>query len=420
MMAVAGQIAEETIMNLTRRGLIASTAVTALPVARSRAQSPGIKIGILGDQSGVYRDLSGPIAIACVKLGITDAKAAGVDVPVEIITGDHQNKPDVGANLARQWIDRDGVDMIIDVPNSAVALAVAGVCKELDKAYINSPGATADLTGPQCAPTTIHWTMDTWMLAHSTGGAMVKAGGDSWFFITADYAFGHALERDTADFVTKAGGKVLGNVLAPLGNSDFSSFLIQAQSSGAKVIGLANAGADTVNTIKQAGEFGITAKGTKLAGLLVFVSDVHALGLQTAQGIVVSNTFYWDRDDRTRAFSKRLQPSIGTARAGMGQAGCYAGTLHYLKAVAQMGVAAAKKSGSATVSKMKSIPTDDDCFGPGKIREDGRCLHPVYLYEVKSPAESKYDWDYYKLLATTPADEGFRPLNAGGCPLVHT
>jgi branched-chain amino acid transport system substrate-binding protein len=407
-------------MNLNRRTILgAAAAVATVPVLRARAQSPTIKIGVLGDQSGVYRDLSGPIAIAAVKQAVIDSKAAGRDIAVEILNGDHQNKPDVAAALARQWIQRDGVDMITDVPNSAVALAVAGVCKELDKPFINSPAATADLTGSQCAPTTIHWTMDTWMLAHSTGGAMVKAGGDSWYFITADYAFGHALERDTANFVTQAGGKVLGNVLAPLGNSDFSSFLIQAQASGAKVIGLANAGADTVNSIKQAGEFGITAKGVKLAGLLVFISDVHALGLQTAQGIVVSNTFYWDRDDRTRAFTKRLQPAIGDARAGMGQAGCYAGTFHYLKAVAAMGVAEAKKSGAATVTRMKSMPTEDDCFGAGTIRADGRALHPVYLYEVKTPAESKYAWDYYKLLATTPADEGFRPLQDGGCPLVH-
>jgi branched-chain amino acid transport system substrate-binding protein len=415
-------------MPITRRGLLASSAAAAalpaglttiLSASPARAQSKPIRIGILGDESGVYRDLSGPIAIACVKQAVTDSKAAGRDIAVDFVTGDHQNKADVGAALARQWIERDHVDMIVDVPNSAVALAVAGVCKELDKVYVNSPAATADLTGPQCAPTTVHWTMDTWMLAHSTGGAMVKAGGNTWFFITADYAFGHALERDTSNFVTQAGGKVLGNVLAPLGNSDFSSFLIQAQSSGAKVIGLCNAGADTVNTIKQAGEFGITAKGTKLAGLLVFISDVHSLGLQTAQGIVVSNTFYWDRDDKTRAFTKRLQPAIGDARAGMGQAGCYAGTFHYLKAVAAMGVADATKSGAATVAKMKSMPTDDDCFGPGSIREDGRALHPVYLYEVKKPAESKYAWDYYKLLATTPADQGFRPLKDGGCPMVH-
>ncbi|OYV32437.1 MAG: ABC transporter permease [Rhodospirillales bacterium 20-64-7] len=401
-----------------RRTLLGTAAAT-VPLLRARAQPNSIKIGVLGDQSGVYRELSGPVAIACVKQAVADSKAAGRDIAVEIISGDHQNKPDIGATMAREWIQRDGVDMIIDVPNSAVGLAVAGVCKEMDRVYINSAAATADLTGPQCAPTTIHWTMDTWMLAHSTGGAMVKAGGDSWYFITADYAFGHALERDTANFVKQAGGKVLGNVLAPLGNTDFSSFLIQAQSSGAKVIGLCNAGADTVNTIKQAGEFGITTKGTKLAGLLVFISDVHALGLQTAQGIVVSNTFYWDRDDKTRAFSKRVQPMIGTAKAGMGQAGCYGGTFHYLKAVAAMGVADAKKSGTATVNKMKSMPTDDDCFGKGSIREDGRALHPVYLYEVKKPSESKFPWDYYKQLAITPANEGFRPLKDGGCPLIH-
>jgi len=409
---------------LSRRGLLAGgalAATTALPLLRARAQGAGagpIKIGVLNDQSGVYRDLSGPGSVVCVKQAVTDTKAAGRDVPVEVIFGDHQNKPDVGAALARQWLTRDGVDMIIDVPQSAVGLAVASVCKELDKVYINSASATADLTGSQCAPTTIHWTYDTWMLAHSTGAAMVKAGGESWYFITADYAFGHALERDTANFVTGAGGKVLGNVLAPLANTDFSSYLIQAQASGAKVIGLANAGADTVNSIKQAAEFGITGKGTKIAGLLVFITDVHALGLQAAQGLVVSNTFYWDHDERTRAFTKRVQPGFGDAKPGMSQAGCYGGTFHYLKAVAAMGVADAKKSGAATVAKMKSMPTDDDAFGAGSIREDGRALHPVYLYEVKKPPESKYPWDYYKLLATTPADQGFRPLKDGGCTLV--
>jgi branched-chain amino acid transport system substrate-binding protein len=407
-------------MLIARRGLLASAAVAAtLPALRARAQKPTIKIGVLGDESGMYRDLSGPVAVAAVKQAVADAKAAGIDIAVEVVVGDHQNKPDVGASIARQWIERDHVDMIADTPNSAVALAVASICKELDRAFIDSTAATADLTGSQCAPTTVHWTMDTWMLAHSTGGAMVKAGGESWFFITADYAFGHALERDTSNFVTQAGGKVLGNVNAPLGTSDFSSYLIQAQSSGAKVIGLANAGSDTVNAIKQAGEFGITTKGVKLAGLLVFISDVHALGLETARGIVVSNTFYWDRDDRTRAFTKRLQPMIGDLKPGMGQAGCYAATLHYLKAVAAMGVAEAKRSGAATVARMKAMPTDDDCFGKGLIRADGRCLHPVYLYEVKSPSESKYPWDYYKLLATTPANEGFRPMSAGGCPMIH-
>ncbi|WP_048860622.1 ABC transporter substrate-binding protein, partial [Acidisphaera rubrifaciens] len=339
---------------------------------------------------------------------------------VEVLVGDHQNKPDIGTSIARQWIDEKGVDMITDVPNSAVALAVASVCAEKDKVYINSPAATADLTGSQCKPTTIHWTMDTWMLAHSTGGAMVKAGGDTWFFITADYAFGHALERDTSNFVKGAGGKVLGEVKAPLGTSDFSSFLLQAQTSGAKVIGLCNAGADTVNCIKQAGEFGITASGVKLGGLLVFISDIHALGLATARGLVLTDSFYWDLNDRTRAFSTRLQPKIGDRRAGMGQAGCYGGTMHYLKTVVAMGgAAAAKKSGTATVARMKAMPTDDDAFGPGKIREDGRALHPVYLFEVKTPAESKGPWDYYKLLATTPADEAFRPMADGHCAMVH-
>jgi branched-chain amino acid transport system substrate-binding protein len=308
--------------------------------------------------------------------------------------------------------------MITDVPNSAVALAVAGVCKDMDKVYINSPGATADLTGPQCAPTTIHWTMDTWMLAHSTGGALVKAGGDSWYFITADYAFGHALQRDTTNFVTAAGGKVLGGSAYPFpGTSDFSSYLLQAQASGAKVIGIANAGADTVNSIKQAHEFGITQT---LAGLLVFISDVHGIGLETAKGLVISATFYWDLDDRKRAFSKRLWEKVPNVRAGMGHAGDYSSTLHYLKVAADMGVAQAKADGAATVARMKAMPTDDDCFGKGMIREDGRKIHPCYLFQVKKPSESHGAWDYYKLLATVPADEAFRPMKDGGCPLVKS
>jgi branched-chain amino acid transport system substrate-binding protein len=406
-------------MPISRRGLLATASLAAtMPALRAHAQAPGIKIGVLGDESGVYRDLSGPVAIAAVHQAIEETKAAGRDIPVEVVVGDHQNKPDIGAGIAQQWFERDGVDMIIDVPNSAVALAVAGVCKQRDKVYINSPGAIADLTGSQCAPTTVHWTMDTWMLAHSTGGALVKQGGDTWFFVTADYAFGHALERDTASFVTQAGGKVLGSVSHPLGTSDFSSYLLQAQASGAKVIGFCNAGADAVNAVKQAGEFGVTSKGVKLAGLLMFISDVNALGLPVAHGLVVSNTFYWDHDDRTRAFTKRLIAKTNDVYPGMGQAGCYAGTWHYLKAVAQMGVAEAKKSGAATVTRMKAIPTEDDAFGPGTIREDGRVLHPVYLYEVKTPAESKQPWDYYKLLATTPGDQGFRPLKDGGCPFI--
>ena len=405
---------------MSRRGLLGATAgLAALPLARASAKdSQTIKIGVLGDQSGVYRDLSGPVAVACVRQAIEEF-AGPHGIKVEVLVGDHQNKPDIGTGIVSQWIDRDQVDMVTDCPNSAVALAVANVCHQKDRAFINAPAMIASLTGKQCAPTTVHWAMDTWGLAHSTGGAMVKSGGKSWFFLTADYAFGIALENDTTNFIKQAGGTVLGSVKAPLGTSDFSSYLLQAQSSGAQVIGLANAGADTVNAIKQAGEFGITSKGTKLAGLLVFISDIHALGLKTAHGLVLTDTFYWDGNDRARAFTKRVQPKIGDARPGMGQAGGYAGTLHYLKAVAGMGVAEAKKSGAAVVSKMKSMPTDDDAFGAGSIREDGRGLHPAFLFEVKTPAESKYPWDYYKLLATTPADQAFRPLADGGCPFVH-
>ena len=404
---------------IQRRSLLAATAATALVGSRARAQGASLKIGVLGDESGVYRDLSGPVAIACVRQAIEEMSPHLNGVDIQVVVGDHQNKPDVGASIARQWFDRDGVDMVIDCPNSAVALAVAAVCKEKDKAYINSPGMIADLTGPQCAPTTVHFTMDTWALAHSTGGALVKAGGTSWFFVTADYAFGIALERDTTNFVKQAGGTVVGSVKAPFPTSDFSSFLLQAQSSGAKVIGLCNAGSDTVNSIKQAGEFGLTQAGIKLAGLLVFISDVHALGLQTAQGLNLTESFYWDLNDRTRAFTSRVIKKTDGYHPGMGQAGCYGGAIHYLKAVAAMGVADAKKSGTAVVDRMKSMPTDDDAFGPGSIRQDGRALHPVYLFQVKTPAQSKAPWDYYNLVATTPADQAFRPLNEGGCPMVH-
>ncbi len=404
-------------MVLNRRTLLATAA--AAPLARTaRAQAGMIRIGVLNDQSGVYRDISGPTSVACVRQAVEEFGSKGFQV--EVLTGDHQNKPDIGTTIARQWIDRDGVDTIIGVANSGVALAINGVCREKDRVYINSTGATADLTGSACAPTTIHWTYDTWMLAHSTGAAMVKAGGDTWFFITADYAFGTALERDTTNFVQQAGGKVLGSVRHPFpGNTDFSSFLLQAQASRAKVVGICNAGTDTVNTIKQAAEFGLTRSGVKLAGLLVFLNDIHALGLEAAQGLVLTESFYWDLNDRTRAFTQRVLPKTGGIHPAMSHAGCYAGALHYLKVVADMGVNEAKKSGAATVGRMKAMPTDDDAFGAGTIRADGRKLHPVYLFEVKKPSESKAPWDYYKLIATTPADQAFRPLNEGGCSLVR-
>jgi branched-chain amino acid transport system substrate-binding protein len=409
---------------LNRRSVLAAgAAFGALPLARARAQAANtIKIGVLNDQSGLYRDVNGPGSVACVRQAIADLGLAARGINVEVVVGDHQNRPDVGVNISRQWIDRDGVDMIIDVPTSSVALAVNTVVREKNKVFINSSGATSDLTGAQCSPNTVHWTYDTYMLAKSTGGAMVRAGGDTWFFITADYAFGHALERDTGNFVRAAGGRVLGAVRTPFpGTTDFSSFLVQAQASRAKVIGLANAGGDTINSIKQAAEFGVTRRGVKLAALLMFISDVHSLGLQTAQGLVCTETFYWDLNDRTRAFTQRVLPNMPQGlRPGMAQAGCYSGTLHYLKAVADMGVAAAKADGAAAVTRMKAMPTEDDAFGAGSIRVDGRRLCPAYLLEVKAPSESRGAWDYYKLLQTTAADEAFRPLAEGGCSLVRS
>ena len=406
-------------MNLNRRHLIAAAGAAALP-ARARAQAADntIRIGVLSDMAGPYRDISGPGGVACVRQAIQDFGDHGFKV--EVVAADHQNKPDVASNIARQWFDRDGVDFLAEVVSSAPALAVANIAREKNKVVVVNTGAIADLTGSQCSPNTVHWPHDTWMLAHTTGAAMVKAGGDSWFFITADYAFGHSLERDTMRFVKEQGGQVLGNVRHPFPNNDFSSYLVQAQASRAKVIGLANAGTDLVTCIKQAAEFGITRRGTKIAVLLMFVTDVHSLGLEAAQGLVLAESFYWDLNDRTRAFTNRVKGQMGGLMPTMAHAGCYAGTLHYLKAVASMGVAAAKASGRAAVERMKAMPTDDDCFGIGRIREDGRKIHPAYLFEVKKPEESKHPWDYYKLLQTTPAEEAFRPLAEGGCAFIRT
>ena len=409
-------------MTPTRRSLLVSAAAAATaPRFSAKAQAPAIKIGVLNDMSGPYRDASGPTSAACVRQAVEEFRAAhGGGFEVEVVAADHQNKPDVGSNIARQWIDRDGVDLIVDVGNSAVALAVNGICREKDRAYVNSTAGSTDLTGPQCSPTLVHWTYDNYMLSRSTGGAMVKAGGDTWFFITADYAFGHSLERETSAFVREAGGKVLGSVRHPFpATSDFASFLVQAQSSRAKVIGLCNAGNDTVACVKQAAEVGVTRRGVKLAGMLLFITDIHALGLQTAQGLVLTESFYWDLNERTRAFTRRVLPKTGGVHPAMSHAGCYGGTLHYLKAVADLGVGEAKRSGAAAVARMKAMPTDDDAFGSGQIREDGRKLHPSYLFEVKKPEESRGGWDYYKLLATTPPDQAFRPMAAGGCPLVR-
>jgi branched-chain amino acid transport system substrate-binding protein len=397
---------------------VGATMMPALPrLGRAQAANT-IRIGVLNDQSGPYRDISGPYGIECTRQAVQEFGDKGFTV--EVIAADHQNRPDVGVNIARQWYDQ-GVDLILDVPTSSVGLAVNNVAREKNKPYINTGSATSDLTGAQCSPNTVHWMYDTYMLAKSTGGAMVRAGGDSWFFITADYAFGHALERDTGNFVKAAGGKVNGAVRYPFpATSDFSSFLVQAQSSRAKVIGFANAGADTINSIKQAAEFGITRRGTKLAALLMFLPDVHALGLETAQGLVLTESFYWDLNDRTRAVTKRLEPRLKDQKPNMASIANYSAALHYLKAVADMGVPASKASGIDVINRMKAMPTDDDAFGAGSIRQDGRKLCPSYLFEVKSPTDSKAPWDYYKLLQTTPAEEAFRPMSEGGCAFIRS
>ncbi|CAN7625612.1 ABC transporter substrate-binding protein [Bosea sp. LjRoot90] len=394
--------------------LLAATALGALMASPALAQQISVKAGVLNDRSGLYADLSGEGSVIAARLAVEDFKAADKGIKVEIVSADHQNKPDVGSTIARQWYDQDGVDLILDVPTSSVALAVNQITREKNKVHINSGAASSDLTGKACSPNTVHWTYDTYALAQGTGGAMTKAGGDSWFFLTADYAFGHALERDTSAVVTKSGGKVLGVVRTPFPGTDFSSFLLQAQASKAKVIGLANAGGDTINSIKQAGEFGIVAGGQKLAGLLVFATDVHALGLQTAQGLVLTESFYWDMNDQTRAWSERFAKLNGGKKPSMVQAGVYSGMLHYLKAVE----AAKSKDSAAVMAKMKELPTDDPLFGKGSVRVDGRKMHDMYLFEVKKPSESKAPWDYYKQIAVLKADEAFKPLAESECPLV--
>ncbi len=390
-------------------------AAVALLTTAAQAQVTKVKIGVMSDMSGLYADLGGPGSVTAAKLAVADFNPAAHGLDVEIVSGDMQNKPDVGTELARQWFDVDGVEMIVDVPNSGVALAVNEVAREKNKVFLVSGAASSDLTGPKCSPNTVHWTYDTWMLANGTGKALVKTGGDTWFFLTSDYAFGHALERDTTAVVLANGGKVLGAVDHPLNTSDFSSYLLQAQASKAKIIGLANAGGDTINAIKQGAEFGITAGGQQFAGLLVFISDVNSLGLKTAQGLVLTSTWYWDMTDANRAFTKRWQVEHPGKFPTMVQAGVYSAVTHYLKAVAALKSAS---DGKVVVAKMKELPVDDPLFGKGMIRADGRNIHPAYLFQVKKPEESKYAGDDYTLRATIPADEAFRPLKDGNCPLV--
>ncbi|GGI26872.1 ABC transporter substrate-binding protein [Bradyrhizobium guangdongense] len=397
--------------------LLLTTALSFAVAGAASAQDKTVKIGALSDQSGLYADLGGPGSTLAAQMAVEDSGLAGKGWKIDIISGDHQNKPDIGTAIARQWFDVDKVDIIVDVPNSGVALAVNNVVKEKNGVYINSGAATSDLTNAQCSPNTVHWTYDTYMLAHTTGQALVKAGGDTWFFLTADYAFGAALERDTTAVVTANGGKVIGGVKHPLNTPDFSSFLLQAQASKAKIIGLANAGGDTTNTIKQASEFGIGKGGQKLAALLLFLTDVKAIGLETAQGLNFTETFYWDMNDQTRAFSKRFAEKMkNNAPPTMVQAGVYAGVRHYLKALEALG--GNPHDGIKVVEKMKSMPTDDDLFGKGEIQPNGRTIHNAYLFEVKKPSESKGPWDFYKLVGTVPGDQAFTPLSESKCALL--
>src|ERR1700761_6959378 len=394
-----------------------AAALIALAATSAFADDKVAKIGVLTDMASLYADINGPGAVTAINMAVEDSGMRAKGWKIDIISGDHQNKPDVGVNLARQWIDTEKGDVISDTPNSGVALAVSNVVKEKNAILLNSGAASADLTGKACNANTISYTYDTYMLANGTGKALTKAGGDTWFFLTADYAFGAALERDTTAVVTANGGKVVGGVKHPINSSDFSSFLLQAQSSKAKVIGLANAGGDTTNAIKQASEFGITAGGQKLAALLLFLSDVKAIGLETAQGLNFTETFYWDMNDQTRAFSKRFSEKMKNgAMPTMVQAGVYAGVRHYLKALDAMG--GNPHDGVKVVEKMKSMPTEDELFGKGEIQPNGRTIHSAYLFEVKKPSESKGPWDFYKLVGTVPGDQAFTPLDKSTCALL--
>jgi branched-chain amino acid transport system substrate-binding protein len=404
-------------MNAIKKLCIAVAIACAAGAAQAQYSDSVIKIGVLNDQSGTYADLAGPGSTVAARMAIEDFGAAKKGMKVEIVVADHQNKPEVGSSIARQWFDVDKVDVIVDVPTSSVALAVNQVAREKNKVLLISTGASVDLTGKACTPNTIHWTYDTWSLANGTGNAVVKTGGNTWFFLTADYAFGHSLEKETEAVILKQGGKVVGKVRHPFPSSDFSSFLLQAQASKAKIIGLANAGADTISAIKQGAEFGIVKGGQQFAGLLVFLTDVHALGLDKAQGLLLTESFYWDLNAQTRAFSQRFAKLHKGAMPTMGQVGVYSSVLHYLKAVEAL---KGDADGAKVVAKMKELPTDDVVFGKGSVRQDGRKIHPMYLFEVKKPSESKGPWDYYRLRSTIPAEQAFRPMNEGGCPLVKS
>ena len=403
---------------MTLRNLgFATSAAAALwllvPCAHAQISGDTVKVGVLADMSGLYSDLSGIGSVVATQMAAEDFGGTVLGKKIEVVSADHQNKPDIGSNIAREWIDQQGVDAIVDVPVSSIAFAVQQIAKEKNRVLLISSSGSSDLTGKSCSPTSVHWTYDTYALAETAGKAMIQQGGDSWFFITADYAFGHALERDTAAIVKANGGTVVGAVRHPQDTADLSSFLFQAQTSKAKVIGLANAGGDTINSIKQANEFGIIRGGQKMIGLLTYISDVHGMGLQYAKGLILASAFYWDLTDETRAWTRRFMERSKKIPT-MANAGAYGATLHYLKAIKEAGTDEAQ----AVVRKMKELPVNDFFTKGGSVREDGRVIRSMYLFQVKSPEESKYPYDYYKLLNTVPGDQAFRPLAEGGCPMV--
>jgi branched-chain amino acid transport system substrate-binding protein len=410
---IARQHQRGNMMKSFAAALMAGLAIVAFGLpANAQISDDVVKIGVLTDMSSLYADATGKGSVAAVQMAIADYKGK---LKVEMISADHQNKPDVGVSIARNWYDNEKVDAIFDVPTSSVALPISALTREKNKIHINSGGGTSDLTGVACSPNTVHWTYDTYSLSNVAGKAMVKRGEDTWFFVTADYAFGQALERDASNVVKESGGKVLGNVRHPLNSSDFSSFLLQAQASKAKVIGLANAGGDTTNALKQAAEFGITDAGQKMIALLQEITDTHSLGIKATHGLIVTDAFYWDMNDETRAFSKRFNDKVGHMPT-MIQAGLYSATMHYLNAIEAIGTDDSQK----VMAQMRATPVNDFFAKNGKIRIDGRMVHDMYLFEVKKPEESKGEWDLYKLLATVPGDEAFRPLDKGNCPLVKT
>ena len=402
-------------MQPLRSLVLAAGLVSLMPGGSGFAEQAAqpLKIGILSDFSSVYSDIGGMGNVEASKMAIEEFGGSMFGAPIELLTADPQNKPDTAASIVRKWYENEGVVVIIDMPTSATALAGMELSKQFEKIMIVTDAASSDITGKSCSPYTAHWTYDTYANARTVGGAIVKNGGDSWFFITADYVFGHSIERDTGEVVKAAGGKVLGSVRHPLNTADFSSYLLQAQSSKAKIIGLANGGGDTINAIKQAGEFGIVAGGQNLAAIVMFISDVHSLGLKLAHGLIITEAYYWDLNDRTRAFGKRFFERMRRMPT-MNQAATYSATLHYLKAVQ----AAGTRETRPVMAKMRATPVRDAFTDNGVLREDGRMVHSMFLFEVKRPEESKAPWDYYKVLAEVPPDQAFRPLNEGGCPLV--